>query len=119
MFEVVDSEEDFEFFDRLDPVESFATVPRPLPSAQINNNQETIDILEAMVLQRKNTSLLELLESHAGGSTHEVTVQTQPQTPLPTRTSLIEPLEKKRKRDKKGKKASKEGEVALFKEPKP
>lgn len=66
-----------------------------------------------MVLQcKKNNSLLELLESHAGGSTPEVAVQTQPLTPLPTHISPSEQPKKKRKREKKGKEASKEGEMA-------
>lgn len=102
VFEVIYLEEEFEVFDRPDLVESSITTPRPLPSAQISSNQETTDILEAMVLQRKNTSLLELLESHAIGSTPEVVVQPRAPTPLPTRTSPTESLEKKRKREKKG-----------------
>ena len=70
-----------------------------------------------MVLQRKkNTSLLELLESHSRGSTPEVAIQTWPPTPLPTHTSLPEQVDKKRKRDKKGKEVSKEGEVIPSKE---
>lgn len=66
-----------------------------------------------MVLQcKKNTSLLELLESHAGGSTPEVVVQTQPLTPLPTHISPSEQPKKKIKREKKRKETSKEGEMA-------
>ena len=69
VFEVVDlEEEDFEIFDQPHPTESPSNTSRPLPSAQINSNQKPADIPEAMVLQhKKNTSLLELLESHAGG----------------------------------------------------
>lgn len=66
-----------------------------------------------MVLQRnKNTSLLELLESHARGSTPKVVVQPRLPTPLPTHTSLSEQPEKKRKREKNGKEIYEEGEVA-------
>ena len=72
-----------------------------------------------MVHQRKNTSLLKQLESCAGGSTPEVAIQSQPPTPLPTRTSPTEPLKKKWKREKKGKEASEEGEVAPSKDLKP
>ena len=62
VFEVVDSEEeDFEIFDQPHPTKSLSNTSRPLPSAQINSNQEPADIPEAMVLQHK------LLESHAGG----------------------------------------------------
>ena len=120
VFEVIDLEEDFEVFDRPDPIESSDTTPRPLPSIQISSNQEPIDIPEAMVLQRKkNTNLLKLLESHAGGSTPEVFVQPQPPTPLPTSTSLAEQLEKKRKREKKGKEVSEEGKLTPSKDVEP
>ena len=64
-----------------------------------------------MVLQRKNTSLLELLESQAGGSMPEVAIQPRPPTPLPTCTSFVEPPKKKRMREKKGKETSEEDEV--------
>ena len=69
VFEVVDlEEEDFEIFDQPHPTESLSNTSRPLPSAQINSNQEPANIPEAMVLQhKKNTSLLKLLESHAEG----------------------------------------------------
>ena len=53
MIEVVDTEEDFEVFDPLDPTESPGTTSRPLPPNQINSNQELADILEVMVLQHK------------------------------------------------------------------
>ena len=97
VIEVADLEEDFEVFDQPYPTE-------PLPSAQISSSQEPPDIPEAMVLHRKkNTSLLELLESHVGGSTPEVAIQPRPPTPLPTHTSLSERPEKKRKMKKKRK----------------
>ena len=100
---MVDSEEeDFEVFNRLNPIESLGTTSRPLPFGQINSNQKPTDILEAMVLQhKKNTSLFELLESHAGGSTLEVAIQPRPPTPHHTRTSPSKQLEKKWKREKK------------------
>lgn len=51
-----------------------------------------------MVLQRKkNTSLLELLESHVGWFTPEIAVQPRPPTPLPTHTSLFEKPERREK----------------------
>lgn len=70
-----------------------------------------------MVLQcKQKTILLELLESHAGGSTPEMAIQTRPSTPLLIHTTPFEPADKKRKRDKKGKEVSKEGEVIPSKE---
>ena len=73
-----------------------------------------------MVLQRrKDTNLLELLESHAGGSVLEVPIQTQPLTPLPSYTSSLEQPEKKRKRDRKGKEVTEEGEAVPSKDLEP
>ena len=73
-----------------------------------------------MVLQRKkNTSLLELLESYAGGSTLEVAIQSRPPTPFATYISHSKPIDKKRMRDKKGKDMSEEGKVVPSKELKP
>ena len=70
------------------------------------------DIPEAMVLQRKNTSLLALLESHVGATTPEVAVNPCTPTFLPSWVSPVEPLEKKRKTNKKaGKETSKEGKI--------
>lgn len=68
IIEMVDSEGDFEVFDRTDPIDSPSTTSRPLPFAQISTNQEMIDIPKVVVLKhRKDTNLLELLESHTGG----------------------------------------------------
>lgn len=70
IIKVVDSEEDFKVFNQSSPIKSPHTSSTYLPSAQLSGVQKSSDIPEAMVLQRKqNTSLLELLESHAGGST--------------------------------------------------
>lgn len=56
-------------------------------------------------------SILELLESHAGGSVPEVAVQTKPPTSLLAHTSQPDPAEEKRKQDRKGKDVVEEGEV--------
>lgn len=70
IIKVVDSEEDFKVFNQSSPIKSPHTSSTYLPSAQLSDVQKSSDILEAMVLQRKqNTSLLELLESHTRGST--------------------------------------------------
>ena len=83
MIEVVDTEEDFEVFDPLDPTESPGTTSRPLPPNQINSNQELADIPEVMVLQRKkDTSLLELLKSHIRGFAPEVVRDRAPSPPF-------------------------------------
>ena len=63
-----------------------------------------------MVLQCKTrTSLLDLLESHAGGNVHKVAIQAKPPTPPPSQASQIDPTDKKRKWDQKGKKVVEEG----------
>ena len=89
MLEVVDLEEDFDVFDRPNFAESSSINSRPLPSTQVSGNQETIDIPEVMVLQWKKTSLLELLESHAGGTTLEVAINHRPPTPLSSPLELL------------------------------
>ena len=117
VIEVVDSEEDFEVFDRSSPIESSHASFSDLPLAQVSSNQEPSDVPEVMVLQRKNnTSLLELLKSHAGRSTPEVAVQSCLSTPFSTHTSHFESTNKKRMRDKKGKDMSEVGEVVPSKE---
>ena len=112
----LDLEKDFEVFNQRNLAESSITTPRPLPSTQVSIDQEITDVPEAMVLQCKNTSLLELLESHARGSTLEEAVQPCPPNPLPTHISYAKPLEKKWKIEKKGKETFKEGEVPLSKD---
>ena len=73
-----------------------------------------------MVLQRRTPNLLALLESHVGSATPEVSVDPRPPTPLPSRTSPIELVEKKRKRDKKsGKGMSEEGKIQPSKDQEP
>ena len=117
IIKVTDSEEEFEVFDQLDLTESPSTTSRFLPSAQISADQETANIPKAMVLQRrKDTNLLKLLESHVGGSTPEVAIQPRPPTSLPTHTFPSEQPEKKRKRDRKGKEITEEGEVVPSKD---
>lgn len=56
-------------------------------------------------------SILEIFESHAGGSVPEVAVQTKPPTSLPAHTSQPDSTEEKRKQDRKGKDVVEEGEV--------
>ena len=72
-----------------------------------------------MVLQRKaKTSLLELLESHAGGNALEVAIQTKPPSPPPSQASQVDPADKKRKRDPKDKEVVEEGRGLPTKEAK-
>lgn len=104
VIEVSNSKEDFEVFDRSSPIESPRASFSDLPPVQVSSNQDPFDVPEAMVLQRKkNTSLLELLETHVGGFTPKVAIQTRPLTPLLAHTSFFEPADKRRKWDKKDK----------------
>ena len=88
VIEVTDFEEDFEVLNQSPPAKSPHASFSHLPPTQVSSNQETSNIPEAMVLQRKkNTSLLELLESHTGVSTPKVAIQTHPPIPLPIHAS--------------------------------
>ena len=116
----MDLEEDFDVFSRPKFMESLSVSSRHLLSAQISSNQETTNIPEAMVLQWKNTSLLELLKSHAGGTTPEVAVNPCLPIPLPSQISTAELPKKKRKIYKKlRKEMSKEGEIHPIKDQDP
>ena len=67
-----------------------------------------------MVIEKKLPDLLSLLESHAGDATPEIAVVLRPLTPIlpPPPPTQTEPVDKKRKRDKKGGKGStEEGEI--------
>lgn len=54
-----------------------------------------------MVLQKRDPNLLALLESHVGGATPKVAINPYPPTPVQSRASFAEPLEKERKKDQK------------------
>lgn len=80
-----------------------------LPLIQVSQIQEDSSILEAMGLQCiPKTSLLNLLESYAGGNAPEKAVQPKPTTLSSTQVSQIDPTDKKRKRDQKGKEVMEE-----------
>ena len=73
-----------------------------------------------MVLQRKTrSSLLDLLESHAGGYMPVKAIQTKPLTPSSTQASQPDPTDKKKKRDQKGKEVVEEGKGLPSKEGEP
>nr|POE71579.1 hypothetical protein CFP56_12804 [Quercus suber] len=118
--EVSDSKKDFEVFNQIQSPEPPVVDFSHLPPAQVSIVQEVPNVLDAMVLQRKaKTSLLELLESHAGGNVPEVAIQTKPLTPPPTKTSQPDPTDKKRKWDQKGKDVVEEGRGIPLKETEP
>ena len=83
-----------------------------LVTIAVSEDQEAIEIPEAMVIEKKLLELLSLLESHAGDATPEIPVVPRSLTlvpPPPTQTELVD---KKRKWDKKGGKGSaKEREI--------
>lgn len=71
-----------------------------------------------MVLQCKpKASLLELFKSHAGGSAPDVAVQTQAPTPPSDHTSSppFRQVDKKRKRNNKGKNVFEQGKIVPIK----
>ena len=70
-----------------------------------------------MVIQRKSrSSLLNLLESHAGGNVPKKAIQTKPSTPPFTQASQLDLANKKRKMDQKGKEVVEEGKGLPSKE---
>ena len=118
--EVLDSDEDFEVFDQLQAPKPSGADFSHLPPTQVSGIQEAPSVPDTMVLQHKSkTSLLKLLESHAGGLVPNVAIQTHPPTPLPAHTSQPKLVDKKSKRDKKGKDVAEEGEVISSKDPEP
>lgn len=69
-----------------------------------------------MVLQRKtSTSLQDLLESQIGGNVLDKVAQTKPPTPPFTQALHPDLVDKKRKRDPKGKEVLEEGKSHLSK----
>ena len=75
VIEVTDFEEDFEVLNQSPPAKSPLASFSHLPPTQVSSNQEPSNVPKAMVLQRKkNTSLLELLESYTEGSAHKVAI---------------------------------------------
>ena len=80
-------------------VESSGTSLRRQSTVRVSSNQESANVLEAMVLNKRTLNLLALLESHAGDATLEVAVNPHPPTIAQSWASLVESLEKKRERD--------------------
>ena len=124
VIKVVDSSEDinedFRVFNQPRSIESPGATFKHLHPAQVRSIQESSDIPNSMVLQMKpKIGLLELLESHTGGFVLEVSIQTQPLTPLLVHTSPSELADKKRKHDKKGKEVAEEGKVIPSKDLEP
>ena len=77
MVEISDFEDNFEVFNQPQSPEPPADDFSHLLPAQVSSTQEALSVPNAIVLQHKaKTSLLELLESHAGGSVLKVVVQT-------------------------------------------
>ena len=101
VFEVVHSEEeDFEVYNQPNPVDSPTISLQHLPSTHISSNQETTNVPKAIVLQCKNTSLLELLESHAGRSMPKVFIPLRAHL-LFLVVPLLPNLQKRREREKR------------------
>ena len=83
--EVLDSEDEFEVFNQPQSLEPPTGDFSHFPPIQASSNQEATGIPDAKVLQHKaKTSLLELLEYHAGGNAPEVAIQTKPPTLPPS-----------------------------------
>ena len=107
---IIDIKEDFRVFDQPDHAESSkACLPHQV-TVQVSIDQEIMDVLEGMVLQKRTLNLLALLESHVGSATLELTVGLLPLSCLGLPLLSLE--RKRKKRDKKfGKEVSEEGEI--------
>lgn len=71
----------------------------------VRANQEAIQVLKGMVIEKRVPNLLSLIESHAGEAAPEISVVSRPPTPTPTPTPApsprIDPVDNKRKRENK------------------
>ena len=77
-------------------------------------------MLEGMVIEKRLPDLLSLLESHARTTAPKAPIVPKPLTLIPSTPEQTEPVDKKRKREKKGGKGPiKEGEVQEEALPKP
>lgn len=74
--------EDFEVFYHPDETEDIASSSR-LTTALDSENQEVIEVLETMVLEKRMLDLLSLLEFLAGTTTPKASVVPRPSTPIP------------------------------------
>lgn len=75
VIKVSHSEEDFGAFNQPHSLKSPGVAFSHLPLAQVSSTQESFEVPDAIMLQRKpKTSLLELLESHLGGSVPKVAI---------------------------------------------
>ena len=73
-----------------------------LTTALVSENQEDIEVLEGMVIEKRLPDLLSLLESHARATIPKVPVIPKPLTPIPLTPAQTEPVDKKQKMDKRG-----------------
>ena len=120
MVEVSNSEDDFEVFNQPQSLEALVGDFSHLLPTKVSHTQEALIVLDVMVLQRKTrSSLLDLLESHAGGNMPKKAIQTKPPTPPNTQAPQHDPVDKKRKRDQKGKEVMEEGKGLPSKEVEP
>ena len=98
--EVSDFEDDFEVFNQPQSPKVPAGDFSHLPPAQVSHLQEALIVLHAIVLQHKTrSSLLDLLESYAGGNVLETAIQTKSPTPPSAQVPHPDPAYNKRKRD--------------------
>lgn len=82
----------------------------------ISANQEAIQVPEGMVIEKRVLDLLSLLESHARKATLKISVVLRPPTPAPAPSPQIDPVDNKRKMDKKARNGViEEGKIHGFK----
>lgn len=110
--EVSDSKDNFEVFNQPRSLEVPTGDLSHISPAQVSHSQEDSTILDTMVLQHKtSTSLQDLLESQIVGNVPEKVAQTKPPTPPFTQALHPDLVDKKRKRDPKGKEVLEKGKA--------
>ena len=110
MVEISNSNDDFEVFNQPPVLEAATSDLSNFPPAQVSQTQEDPIIPDAMVLQRNTrSSLLEIMESQAGGKASKVVGQAKHPFLSPPQDTQPEPVDKKKKWEQKGKGVMEEG----------
>ena len=87
-------DEDFEVFYHINETKEEGLSPHPA-AALVSKDQETTEVPEGMVIEKRLPDLVSLLESHVGTTAPEVPIIPRPPTPIPLASVQIEPVDKK------------------------
>ena len=117
MVKILDSEDDFEVFNRPKSPEAPTGDFNHLPSAQVSQIQEDFFIPKAMGIQRKpRAGLLGVMESQSRCKALEKTTPVKLPPFPPSLPPWPDPMDNKRKRDQRGPEAMEGGKGPFSKE---